>query len=186
MPLAPETYSIKLEEAPECAKRIGIIIGLFAIAERQLIDTFHWLANIDIDVAAVSLGSHGGFSSQLRYVEATMDANQPNWPRGIDEGKLFVSALKKVNTIRNKYAHSIYSLSGPEILHLQVFAGQIGNRTSEERADVAILDEDIAFLKTVIVEMKNYCESKSHHTKFDVSSLKRALSRVETKRPLTL
>jgi hypothetical protein len=77
-----DNYHTALEETPECARRIGIIIGLFGSLEVQLVDTFRWIAGMEFDPARVAMDLHSQFANEIAYVEAVCNAKQPNWQRG--------------------------------------------------------------------------------------------------------
>ncbi len=183
MPRTVDDYSIALEQTPECARRIGIILGLFAMVEFRLVETVRWIADTHRDLALVSLGSHKGFAAKIEYVAAICRWTQPDWPRDSEAGATFVRALRIANSIRNKYAHSRYSKAGSEMLRLEV-ANQMGKADSVERADIQALDEDILFLKHLIVAMINYCEARGRGQESDLSELRQAIDDAHPNRPV--
>jgi len=179
-----DNYEAALEKTPECARRIGIIMGLFAMVEIHLVGMFRWIANMDPDPARIAMESHKHFSNKIVYLLAVCDAKQPHWERDVEAGKHFAAGLKLANTIRNKYAHSKYGWTGEpgtEILFLSVFADSIGGHQREEIADIQILDTDILFLKSLIAAMRHYCADREAGRPPDLSEIQQAISMAQPK-----
>jgi hypothetical protein len=175
-------YWTALEKTPECARRIGIIFGLFATIENQFVDTFRWIANMDQDQARVALESHRHFSSWISYLEGVLKTTQPNWERDFDAGKEFLAAVTVANKIRNKYAHSTYGWTGEpgsELLFVRVFADSLGGQEREEIANVSILDSDILFLGSVIDAMTNYCSDRAAGKPPDLQEIRSAITKAQ-------
>jgi hypothetical protein len=177
---SPSNYWIALEKTPECARRIGIVIGLFATIEHELVATFRWIANMLPDHARVAMESHKQFSNKIAYLEAVCATPQPDWERDIEACRQFADAAKIANTIRNKYAHATYGwdgVPGSETLYLSVFADSLGGAARKEVANIAILDNDILYLKSVIVAMTNYRTARAAGAKPDLLEIQRAISK---------
>jgi hypothetical protein len=175
-----EKYWTAVERTPECARRIGIIFGLFARIEIQFVDAFRWIANMDPDQARVALESHRHFSNRIGYLEGVLKAIQPNWERDVDWGQEFLAAVAKANKIRNKYAHSDYGWTGEpgsELLFVRVFADSLGGQVREEIANISILDKDILFLRSLIDAMTNYCIARAAGEPADLVEIRRVVTK---------
>lgn len=179
MPQSVDDYWMAVEKTPECAQRIGISLGLFALIEHQLVPTLRWVANISLDQARVSLESHKHFSNKVAYIKAVCDAVQPDWQRDSEVGRLFAAAATTANRIRNKYAHATYGFTGEpgvELLFVRVFADSLGGQECEEVATPQILDTEIRFLKSVIVAMKNYAEARAVNKPINLQEIQHLVS----------
>ncbi|MEZ4561458.1 MAG: hypothetical protein R2853_01810 [Thermomicrobiales bacterium] len=55
MPRNVDDYAIDLEQTPECARRIAIILGLFVQIEHGLVPILSWTAGMTMDQAQVAL-----------------------------------------------------------------------------------------------------------------------------------
>ncbi len=177
-----DKYWTALEKTPECARRIGIIFGLFARIEIQFVDVFRWIANMDSDQARVALESHRHFSNRIGYLDGVLKAIQPNWERDVNWGTEFHSAITKANKIRNKYAHSDYGWTGEpgsELLFVRVFADSLGGQVREEIANISILDNDILFLRSLIDAMTNYCHARAAGEPPELREIRRAVTRAQ-------
>ena len=182
MTSSADKYWTALEKTPECSRRIGVNLGLFAVIEIQFVDAFRWIANMDQDQARVALESHRHFLNRIGYLEAGLKAIQPSWERDVEWGKEFLTGITKANKIRNKYAHSTYGWTGEpgsELLFVRVFADSLGGQEREEIANISILDNDILFLGSLIDAMKNYCIARAAGELGDLRELRRAISQAQ-------
>lgn len=167
MPLTVEDYTIDLERTPECARRIGIILGLFVQVEHGLVPILSWCAGMTMDQARASLELQKMNSRKMTFLRGVCEGISPEWPRDVEAGKVFAAAALTANNIRNKYAHASYSLVGEtdvETLHVAVFSDDLRNAARVEIATLETLDTEIGFLKSLIVAMHNYAEARAANT----------------------
>src|SRR5688500_1176665 len=167
MPQTVDDYAIDLERAPECARRIGIILGLFVQVEHGLVPILSWTAGMTLDQARVLLELQKQNSRKMTFLQGVCDGISPGWPRDVEVGKAFAAAAHIANRIRNKYAHASYSAAGEagsETLYVAVFADDLRSASRVQIATIEILETEIRFLKSLIVAMRNYAEARAADT----------------------
>ena len=179
MPQNVDDYAIDLERSPECARRIGIILGLFVQIEHGLVPVLSWVANMPLDQARVSLELQKQNARKVTFLKAVCDGISPEWPRDVEAGKAFASAAHIANRIRNKYAHATYSSmggAGSEMMYVAIFADGFGTALREEIATPEILDTEIRFLKSLVVAMRNYAEARAANTPVNLQEIQRLVA----------
>jgi hypothetical protein len=167
MPQNVDDYAIDLERAPECARRIGLILGLFVQVEHGLVPILSWCAGMPMDQARVSLELQKQNARKMGFLRGMCEGISPEWPRDVAAGKAFAHAAMTANRIRNKYAHASYSLmaeAGGEKLHVAVFSDDLRNAVRIEIATLETLEIEIFFLRSLIVAMHNYVEARAAET----------------------
>lgn len=174
MPYRVDDYQIAMEHAPEIARRIGVIFGLYVLIEYELVPTLRWIANISPEQARVAIETHKQFSGKIAYIRAVCDAVQPDWPRDVAVGQAFASAALAASKIRNRYAHATYEWSGEpaegpvvEQVVVRVQTNGLTGNVREEIATIRHLDAEIHFMKSLIVAMKNYSAARAANTPVD-------------------
>ncbi len=171
MPQTVDDYAIDLERTPECARRIGIILGLFVQVEHGLAPILSWVAGMTLDQAQAALAIQKQNSRKVLFLKGVCERISPESPRDVEAGKAFAAAAMTANRIRNTYAHGAYRLADaaePETLYIAVFADVA---VQEEIATVEILDTQIRFLKSLIVAMRNYAEARAAHTPVNLQEI---------------
>lgn len=168
MPYRVDDYQIAMEHAPEIARRIGVVFGLYVLIEYELVPTLRWIANISPEQARVAMETHKQFSGKIAYIRAVCDVVQPDWPRDVEVGRAFAAAALAASKIRNRYAHATYEWNGEsaselasEQLTVRVQTNGLTGNVREEIATIRHLDAEILFMKSLIVAMKNYSEART-------------------------
>ena len=174
MPQRVDDYAIDLERSPELARRIGIILGLFVQVEHGLVPILSWVADMPLDQARASMELQKQNARKVIFLKGVCEGISPGWPRDVEVGKLFATAANTANRIRNKYAHATYvsaEASGEERLYVAVFADGLHSASRVEIATPEILDEEIRFLKSLIVAMRNYIEARAATTPVNLDEI---------------
>lgn len=179
MPYSVDDYQIAMEQAPEIARRIGVIYGLYVLIEYELVPALRWIANISPEQARVAMETHKTFSGKIGYIRAVCDVVQPDWPRDVEVGRAFAAAALAASKIRNRYAHATYEWSGEpasEQLIVRVQTNGLTGNVREELATIRHLDAEIHFMKSLIVAMKNYSEARAASTPVDLDEIRKLAS----------
>ena len=163
MPLNVDDYAIDLEHMPECARRIGIILGLFVQVEHGLVPILSWTAGMSLDQAQAAMALQKQNTRKMLFLQGVCEGISPEWPRDVAAGLAFAAAAMTANRIRNKYAHASYHAAGDggsEQLDVAVFADDVRNAPRVEIATVESLDVEIRYLKALVVAMRNYAAAR--------------------------
>jgi hypothetical protein len=174
MPQNVDDYAIDLERTPECARRIGIILGLFVQVEHGLVPILSWTAGMTLDQARVLLELQKQNARKMTLLQAVCNGISPEWPRDVAAGKAFAAAAHTANRIRNQYAHASYSAAGEtgsEKLSVAVFSDGLSNVSRVEIVTLETLDTEIRFLKSLIVAMRNYAEARAADTPVNLQEI---------------
>jgi hypothetical protein len=174
MPQHVDDYAIDLERAPACARRIGIILGLFVEVEHGLVPILSWTTGMPLDQAEVALEMQKQNGRKMIFLQRMCEGITPGWPRDAAAGQAFAAAALTANRIRNSYAHATYTLvgaAGSEELDVAVFADSPHNAMRVQIATVDILDAEIGFLKSLIVAMRNYAEARAANTPVNMQEI---------------
>ena len=174
MPQNVDDYAIDLERTPQCAYRIGIILGLFVQVEHGLVPILSWVADMPLDQARAAMEMQKANARKMTFLHGVCDGIAPGWPRDVEVGKVFAAAAHIANRIRNKYAHATFVSTGGagvERLYVAVFADSLRTAARIEIATVEILDAEICFLKSLIVTMNNYVEARAANTPVNLEDI---------------
>lgn len=179
MPYTVDDFTIPMEQAPEIARRIGVIYGLYVLIEYELVPALRWIANISPEQARVALETHKTFSGKIAYIRAVCSVEQPDWPRDVEVGRAFADAALAASKIRNRYAHATYEWSeeavaapGTEQLVMRTQTNGLTGNVREELTTIRHLDAEIHFMKSLIVAMKNYSEARTTGTAVDLKEIR--------------
>ena len=184
MPYSVDDYQIAMEQAPEIARRIGVVFGLYVLIEYELVPSLRWIANVSPEQARVALETHKTFSGKIGYIRAVCNAVQPDWPRDVKVGLALAEAALAASKIRNRYAHATYEWSDEpaaepdsEQLVVRVQTNGLTGNVREELATIRHLDAEIHFMKSLIVAMKNYAEARAANTPVNGDEIRALASR---------
>lgn len=174
MPKNVDDYAIDLERTPQCAYRVGIILGLFVQVEHGLVPILSWVADMPVDQARASMEMQKANARKMTFLQGVCNGIAPGWPRDVEVGKVFAAAAHIANRIRNKYAHATFVSTGgegAERLYVAVFADSLSTAARIEIATIEILDAEICFLKSLIVAMDNYVEARAANAPINLEEI---------------
>ena len=104
------SYRVALDEFPEFASQIGILISCFALIESYMHHLVSRTTGIDESDAFQIAGSYQTFGPRIDLLETLLKKRDPTASQ-VQTAKYFISALREATRIRNAYAHGTYSLS---------------------------------------------------------------------------
>jgi hypothetical protein len=102
-------YRVALEEFPEFAAQVGVLLSCFALIESYVHVLISKLTGISEMDAFIFSGSFLNFSGRVDLLKS-LAHDRPETP-GVRAAKHFVAVLKEATEIRNRYAHGQYSLT---------------------------------------------------------------------------
>jgi hypothetical protein len=105
-----EKYGVALDEFPEFAAQVGILISCFALIESYMYQLISRTTGMDESDAYLVSGSFISFSSRIDLLETLLRKREPT-NKQVIAAKHFVKTLREATGIRNTYAHGTYSLS---------------------------------------------------------------------------
>jgi hypothetical protein len=108
--LEAEKYGVALDEFPEFAAQVGVLISCFALIESYMHQLISRTTGMDPSDAFLVSGSFISFSSRIDLLETLLKKREPA-NQQVVAAKHFIKTLREANGIRNTYAHGTYSLS---------------------------------------------------------------------------
>jgi hypothetical protein len=108
--LEAEKYRVALDEFPEFAAQVGILISCFALIESYMHQLIGRTTGMDPSDAYLVSGSFISFSSRIDLLETLLKKREPT-SQQVVVAKHFIKTLREASGIRNTYAHGTYSLS---------------------------------------------------------------------------
>ena len=158
-----EKYNVALEHAPEFAAKVGVIVSLFALVESYVPLLFSKLTKADGRDSFAITGSYASFSYRIDLLDSLLEHRSVADTPDFSTYKHFTKTLREANRIRNKFAHSTYSI-GAEIgntkerrMFLRAFSYDARKKKETEEYDLKKIEADVHCLKKIICELHAYC-----------------------------
>jgi len=142
------TARIPLDDAPELASRIGLLIAYFACVELTIRDLIAKSMGISQETAQTIVGPVQSLSTELDILEGTtaLLGNQRK-----DVLREIVSEIRWANSERNRYAHSQFaSRKSDEQIHRIEYFTDAKRTTKRTPIDNAALDAAIERMRRLI------------------------------------
>ncbi len=163
--LETEKYSVALDEFPEFAAQVGVLISCYALIESYMHKLISRTTGIDESDAYLVSGSFISFSARIELLE-TLLKKRDQQSRVVVAAKHFIATLKEATAIRNIYAHGTYSLgfegghyspTAKKIMSISSFLydAKRKNPTKLER-DLDGIKKDVARIKFITCELHGY------------------------------
>lgn len=103
------SYRVALDEFPEFASEIGILISCFALIESYMHHLISRTTGIDESDAFQIAGNYQTFGPRIDLLETLLKKRDPTAAQ-VMTAKYFIASLREATRIRNAYAHGTYSL----------------------------------------------------------------------------
>ena len=152
----PHMQYSKLAEQPKVAILIANVINTFSNLERQLPDLLRHITGLANNDAETIAGLFIGFSSRIELLEKLLESRNTQQAEGEFEiAKQFCSALRKANTVRNTYAHSMFLVSNDEVL-MATYISDSKRSTKKQFVTENSINNDLSFLESVVFYLSGY------------------------------
>lgn len=163
--LETEKYSVALDEFPEFAAQVGILISCFALIESYMHKLVSRSTGMDESDAFMVSGSFISFGARIDLLE-TLIKKKNQKLKEIVAAQHFIKTLREATAIRNTYAHGTYSLgfeggyyssTAKKLMYISSF--QYDAKRKEPKKLVRDLDsvkKDVKRMKFISCEIHGY------------------------------
>jgi hypothetical protein len=142
-------HKLALDDDREIAAEIGLLLSCYAIIDLFILHIYSVISGQPKDVAGIVLGRIKGNGQRIELIREIINASErSNRPRELE----LLQDLEKATTIRNQYAHAIYSqVGGPAKWRMSVWLSD-GKKRKKEFKDISvdIVHRDGMFLRSVL------------------------------------
>jgi hypothetical protein len=154
--LETEKYSVALDDFPEFAAQVGILISCFALIESYMHQLVSKTTQMSESDAYLVSGSFISISARIDLLE-TLLKKRHQQQREVVAAKHFIKRLREATSIRNTYAHGTYSL-GFEGGHYSPTAKKLMTISSflydAKRKNQSRLEKDLDGIKSDVMRIK--------------------------------
>lgn len=159
-----QSYRVALDEFPEFAAQVGILISCFALIESYVHKLISKLTGASEGDAFVFPGSFMNLRARVDLLELLAKRRSPS-DRPVAVSRYFVTLLREATGIRNRYAHGQYSLtfegghSSPtvkKIMHIDTSLFDANKSPKKIVRDLAGVQEEVKRIKFIICEIHAY------------------------------
>ena len=144
-------HVLALDHHPELAREVGLILSAFAILELSPEKILAKLTRLAESEAQILSSQFKSFGARIEALEALLRSRSPDDPDIIVANNL-VSRLKKCASIRNKYAHGLWTEVTTENGSAVRLTGWLpdSRKTVASLVTVASLRDDCAYLRQTL------------------------------------
>ena len=163
--LEAEKYGVALDDFPEFAAQVGILISCFALIESYMHQLIGRTTGMDESDAYLVSGSFISFSSRIDLLETLLRKRDPSH-KDVVAAKHFIKTLREATGIRNTYAHGTYSLTfeggdySPTAKKIMIISSFLydAKRKNPVRVEKDLDDvkKDVARIKFITCELHGY------------------------------
>lgn len=163
--LEAEKYGVALDDFPEFAAQVGILISCFALIESYMHKLISRTTGMDESDAYLVSGSFIGFGSRIDLLETMLKKREPA-NKQVVAARHFIKTMREATGIRNTYAHGTYSLSfggghysptAKKIMFISSFLYDAKRKNPVRvEKDLDGVKEDLARIKFITCELHGY------------------------------
>jgi len=163
--LETEKYSVALDEFPEFAAQVGVLISCYALIESYMHQLISRTTGMDESDAYLVSGSFISFGARIELLD-TLLKKRDQQSKEVVAAKHFIKILREATTIRNTYAHGTYSLgfegghyspTAKKIMYISSFLYDAKRKTpSKLEQDLDGIKKDVARMKFITCEIHGY------------------------------
>jgi hypothetical protein len=162
--LEAANYRVALDEFPEFAAQVGILISCFAMIESYIHLLISKLTGTAEEDAFIFSGSFMNFRARVELLESL--AKRRNPPDDAAKiARYFVVLLREATDIRNRYAHGSYSLTfegglysptAKKLMHIDTSLFDAKKTPKKIVRDLPMLETEVKRIKLIICEIHAY------------------------------
>ncbi len=154
----PKEHRLALDDQPEFAQQVGLILSAFAILELSPPHLLAKLIGISHDNADMILGYHRNFKDRVDLLNSLATLNQTETQES-EKIKYLCRKIDKCRAIRNKYAHGLWQMEGDGDRHwwrLINWLSDAGRNTTTNFVTIDSIKKDCAILRETLNECISY------------------------------
>lgn len=149
-------YPIALDHDRELAAEVGLLLSCYAIIDLFILHIFATVSGQSKDAADLILGRIKSNGQRIELIRDLITASDRPYK---DHELSLISNLDRVTTIRNEYAHAIYSQvsASPTNWRMSMWLSD-GRRRKKQFKDisVAIVQADGEFVRSVLQSLFHF------------------------------
>lgn len=160
-----EKFSVALDEFPEFAAQVGVLISYYALIESYMHQLISCTTGMDESDAYMVSGSFLSFSARIELLETLLRKRDFTSDKVV-AARHFIQVLREATGIRNTYAHGTYSIGfeggrySPTAKKLMTISSFLydakrKNPVRIER-DLDGIKQDVARLRFITCELHGY------------------------------
>ena len=159
-----QSFGVALDEFPEFAAQVGVLISCFALIESYVHLLVSKLTGACEQDAFVFSGSFLNFRARVDLLES-LAKRRPKSDHSAAVARYFVVLLREATDIRNRYAHGRYSLTfeggsysptAKKIMHIDTSLFDANKSPKKMVRDLAGIEEEVHRIKLIICEIHAY------------------------------
>lgn len=149
-----------LKRQPKFAERIGVLLGCFAVLERQIPELFRYVTQTAHSDAHVIIGSLPGTRPRIELIERLLRSRKLEDNQGdLEIANKFCVKLHNALDRRNEYAHATFLSTSLEMLRIG-YGSDAKNKTKKESTSLQIaldsIETDIREIERLIWYLSGY------------------------------
>ncbi|HXT13800.1 MAG TPA: hypothetical protein VN873_19780 [Candidatus Angelobacter sp.] len=157
-------YRVALDEFPEFAAQVGILISCFAVIESYAHLLISKLTGAPAEDAFVFSGSFMNFRARIELLESLAKRRNPS-DDAAKIARYFVGLLREATDIRNRYAHGRYSLTfeggqysstAKKLMYIDTSLFDAKKMPKKIVRDLPALEAEVKRIKLIICEIHAY------------------------------
>lgn len=157
-------YGVALDEFPEFAAQVGILISCFALIESYVHLLVSKLTGTSESDAFVFSGSFMTFRARVDLLES-LAKRRKRVDQSAEIARYFVVRLREATDIRNRYAHGRYSLTfeggrysptAKKLMHIDTSLFDANKTPKKVVRDLSALEAEVKRIKLIICEIHAY------------------------------
>ena len=152
MQINPEEHRLALDNEPEIAQQVGILLSGFAILELTLPGILSKLSGMSFEDADITLGHFRSVGTRLDFIMSIAQTRTQN-----EEAKnimAVIDAAKVCNSIRNRYVHSLWQqITEPDLKPVMKQISWLADATRNTSAtliDLTVAKKDCAKIRETL------------------------------------
>lgn len=155
-----KAYRVALEDIPDFAAQVGVLLSLFAILEGYVPQLIARLTGMSDKDSFVSANSFMSFSHRIDLLESYVGHRPDNTET--KPYRHFVETLREANMLRNRFAHGLYSTTSSSQVIIKSWTNDARRKTRTERYNLDRLSADVARIKFIICELHGFIYRNEH------------------------
>lgn len=163
--LEAEKYGVALDEFPDFAAQVGILISCFALIESYMHQLISRTTGMDESDTYLVSGSFTSFGSRIDLLGTLLKKRAPT-NKQVVAARHFIKTMRESTGIRNTYAHGTYSLSfeggyysrtAKKIMFISSFLYDAKRKNPVKvEKDLDSVKKDVARIKFITCELHGY------------------------------
>ena len=159
-----QAYRVALDEFPEFAGQVGILISCFAMIESYVHLLISKLTGCSEDDAFVFSGSFMNIRARIDLLES-LAKRRKSQDQAAKIARHFVILVREATDIRNRYAHGRYSLTfeggqysatAKKVMHIDTSLFDANKTPKKIIRDLPAIEVDVKRVKLIICEIHGY------------------------------